>query len=131
MADDKLIHDLEAMDRGIKQPKATYAGDVYVGQPYVLVSEEDIALVGDKKNVVSVSPEFGILLGGKVSLSCMPAELAFGGGYWRLDPRHLSTLPSTTPTPLPLLTKAVPALLKAKKDIGGILKFLEGKSDIV
>jgi hypothetical protein len=131
MADDeKFIYDLESRDRSVKQPKMFYSGDAWVGQPYIAILEEDIAIVGDKTNVMTVNPTFGVLLGGRVSLSCMPDQLSFAGGYWRLDPRHLSTLPSTTPTPIPLLVKSTPLLLKAKDDLKGALGFLEAHSDL-
>lgn len=120
MAEDKLVHDLEAKEAKL-QPKTIYAGDQFVGQPYVVVDEKSASMVGGKTQVISVDPEFGILLGGKVSISCMPAEVSFGGGYWRLDPRHLSTVPSTTPTPIPLLKKAKPQLLQPKKDLENAL----------
>jgi hypothetical protein len=127
----RLIHDLETrQDPEAKQPKILYAGDQYDGQPYVVVTEEDIAIVGDKRSVIAVNPDFGILLGGRVSLSCMPDELMFGGGYWRLDPRHLSTVPSTTPTPIPLLVKSIPPLLNARSDISKSLDFMNSIAGI-
>lgn len=122
----RLIHDLEnRKDPSAKQPKIIYAGDQYDGQPFLIVSEEDIALVGDKKNVISVNPTFGVLLGGRVSISSLPDQTSYGGGFWRVNPLVLSTVPSTTPTPVPWLVKDTPELLKAKKDVKSSVNYIE------
>jgi hypothetical protein len=90
-----------------------------------LVSEDGIQLVGNDKQVISVSDVFGIGLSGPISLSAMPDNVSFGGGYWRIDERVLSTLPSTSPTPIPWLKKATPKLLASSKDLKSIVSDLE------
>lgn len=126
--DPTLVHDLENR-LGKKALKVMYAGDLYEGQPYLVVTEDEVILVGDSTNVVNVSPEFGAMLSGKISLSAMPDQISIGGGYWRFNPLLLSCIPSTTPTPIPTLVKADPELLRAKDDISGGLDFLNSFSD--
>jgi hypothetical protein len=87
--------DLENTSGALNQPKVIYAGDAYQGQPYIVVTEDGIILVGDANTVVNVGPEFGVLLSGKLSLSAMPDQIAIGGGYWRLNPLLTSCVPST------------------------------------
>jgi hypothetical protein len=118
MADDNTLKvEIDALeDKAALQPKLLHAGDQFAGQPYLLISEDAIALVGDDKNVVNVNPDFGVQIGGKVSLSAMPDQVSFGGGYWRVNPTVLSCLPSTTPTPVPWLVKSVPELLRGADD---------------
>jgi hypothetical protein len=89
--------DLENTSGALNQPKIIYAGDAYQGQPYIVVTEDNIILVGDSNNVINVGPDFGVLLSGKLSLSAMPDQIAIGGGYWRLNPLLTSCVPSTTP----------------------------------
>jgi hypothetical protein len=88
--------DLENTSGALNQPKVIYAGDAYQGQPYIVVTEDGIILVGDANTVVNVGPEFGVLLSGKLSLSAMPDQIAIGGGYWRLNPLLTSCVPSMT-----------------------------------
>ena len=90
--------DLENTSGALNQPKVIYAGDAYQGQPYIVVTEDNIILVGDQNTVINVGPDFGVLLSGKLSLSAMPDQIAIGGGYWRLNPLLTSCVPSTTPT---------------------------------
>lgn len=78
--------DLENTSGALNQPKAIYAGDAYQGQPYIVVTEDNIILVGDANTVINVGPDFGVLLSGKLSLSAMPDQISIGGGYWRLNP---------------------------------------------
>jgi hypothetical protein len=88
--------DLENTSGALNQPKVIYAGDAYQGQPYIVVTEDGIIIVGDANTVVNVGPEFGVLLSGKLSLSAMPDQIAIGGGYWRLNPLLTSCVPSMT-----------------------------------
>ena len=129
MADskDKLVYDLELKNSEpeAKQPKVIFAGDQYDGQAVLAIEEGDISMFASKSRGISVSEKFGVLIAGPIHFAAMPHELSFGGGYWRLDPRHLSVLASTTPTPIPLLVKAIPDLLRAKKDLGKIVDDLQ------
>jgi hypothetical protein len=127
--DPQLIHDLENR-LGKQALKVMFAGDDYEGQPYLIVTEDEIIIVGDSTQVVNVSPDFGTMLSGKISFSAMPDQISIGGGYWRFNPLLLSCVPSTTPTPIPTLVKADPELLRAKDDISGGLDFLTSFSDI-
>lgn len=126
--DPQLLHDLENKAGG-RALKVLFAGDEYEGQPYLIVTEDGVILVGDSTQVVNVSPDFGVMLSGKISLSAMPDQISIGGGYWRLNPLLLSCIPSTTPTPIPTLVKADPELLRAKSDISDSLDFLKFFSD--
>lgn len=110
--------------------KIIYAGTEAIGQPYLVVTEDGLALVGDKKKVVTVGSDFGLSLQGVMSLSAMPEQISFGGGYWRINPLVLSTVPSTTPTPVPWIVKSTPRLLAASGDITGAVSGLESLSDI-
>lgn len=77
-------------------PKYIHAGNQYQEQPHLYVDETGVALIGDRKHLIAVDPDFGVLLGGPVSLSTMPDQISFGAGYYRLNPLVLSTVPSTT-----------------------------------
>lgn len=124
------VLDLENTGGALNQPKVLYAGDAYQGQPYVVVTEDGIILVGDKNNVINVSPEFGIMLAGKISLSAMPDQIAIGGGYWRLNPLLTSCVASTTPTPIPTLVQSTPELLRSSSGISDCESSLLQYSDL-
>ena len=50
--------DLEGLiEQGLRQ-KVIYAGAEPTGQPYLIVTEDGIALVGDDSNVISLNPDF-------------------------------------------------------------------------
>lgn len=124
----QLVHDLENF-LGRLAPRALFAGDAYAGQPAVVVTEDEIVLAGSKSNVVRVDPEFGVSLSGKLSLAAMPDQISIGGGYWRLNPLLLTCIPSTTPTPVPVLVKSQPELLEGQDHLDGAESFLMGFSD--
>lgn len=130
MANDPLIVDTDnKQDPKALQPKVVYAGDVWEGQPYVAVLENGINLSASKTSGVALSDKFGVTLSGPISLSTMPDQIQIGGGYWSFNPLLLSCIPSTTPTPVPLLKKTVPRLLKAKDDISSIKQAIIANSD--
>lgn len=124
----QLVHDLENFI-GRLAPKALFAGDQYNGQPSVVVTESEIVLAGNQTTVVRVDPEFGVQLSGKLSLSATPDQIAIGGGYWRFNPLLLACLPSTTPTPIPVLVKSQPALFDGQNQMGDAETFLMSFSD--
>jgi len=129
MADLKtLVHDLENF-LGKLTPKAWFAGAEYRGQPAVIVTQDEIVLAGNKSNVVRVSPQFGVQLAGPISFTATPDQIAIGGGYWRFNPLLLTCLPSTTPTPIPVLIKSQPALMEGKDQGDAAESFLMGFSD--
>jgi hypothetical protein len=129
MADLKtLMHDLENF-LGKLTPKAWFAGEEYNGQPAVIVTADEIVLAGNRSNVVRVSPDYGVQMAGPLSLSAMPAQIAIGGGYWRFNPLLLTCLPSTTPTPIPVLVKGTPPLLEGKDQGDDAESFLMSFSD--
>lgn len=130
MSSTSLTHDLENSQGALNQPKVIYAGDAYQAQPYLIVTEDEIILVGDHANVINVSPEFGVYLSGKLSLSAMPDQIAIGGGYWRLNPLLTSCVPSTTPTPVPTLVPATPELLRSSSSVSSCEQDLLSNSDI-
>jgi len=125
-----LVLDLENSAGALDPSKVVYAGDAYHGQPYVVVTEDGIILVGDQNTVVNVGPDFGVLLSGKLSLSAMPDQISIGGGYWRLNPLLTSCVPSTTPTPIPTLVAATPELLRSKSSISDCESSLLQYSDL-
>ena len=130
MSSQSLVYDLENQDGTYElQPKSLYAGDSYQGQPSVAVTEDEIILVGDSNNVIRVDPDFGVLLSGNLSLSAMPQQVSFGGGYYRLNPLLLTCLPSTTPTPIPTLVKDTPNLLTGSDTLASCMSFLTSNSD--
>lgn len=133
MADDPMVIDLECMGEQAqkKQPKVIYAGDAYEDQPVFVITEDFISLVGDPTDVIAVSQKYGITLSGRISLSCLPNQLSFGGGFWRLDPRHLSTLASTTPTPIPLLVKSKPLLFSGQEEVSDSLNWVGQKLGVL
>lgn len=126
----KLIHDLENR-LGLRQLKILFAGDEYTGQPFLAVTNDEVVMVGDKNNVVRVDADYGVMLSGKVSLAATPDQIAVSGGYWRLNPLLLSTVPSTTPTPVPTLVKATPDLLQGKDAFKGGLDYLKSFTTFV
>jgi hypothetical protein len=72
--------DLESLLSESLRQKVIYAGAESVGQPYLIVTEDGIALVGDESNVISLNPDFGINLSGRIALACMPDQISMGGG---------------------------------------------------
>ena len=112
------------------QPKALYAGDVYQGQPGMVVTEDEINLWSDAGTAIHLDSQFGILLAGKLSLSAMPDQISIGGGYWRFNPMLLSCVPSTTPTPVPVLVRSTPEPLKHSAAIGAAHSYLVANSDM-
>ena len=125
-----LAHDIENAAGVPLQPKTVYAGDVYQGQPCVVVAQDEINIVGDENTAIHLDPIFGVLLSGKLSLSAMPDEISIGGGYWRLNPMLVSCVPSTTPTPIPVLVQSTPELFKHAKAISGAHDYMMANSDI-
>lgn len=118
-------------DPNKRQPKIIFAGDQWEdGMPYVLITEDAIVIMGDKHMAINASKEFGTLISGKVSLSAMPNQISFCGGYWRLNPQLLSTVPSTTPTPVPWLVKAIPELFRGREGVQNALSLATEHSDI-
>lgn len=130
MAFDPLVVDTDNRENPkALQPKVLYAGDEWQGQPYLVVNESGINMVGDKTHGLVCDNKFGITIGGSVSFSMMPDQISIGGGYYRLNPLLLSCLASTTPTPIPTLVKDTPNLLKAKDDVQSSRDLLISNSD--
>jgi len=130
MATNPLVVDTEnQQDPKALQPKVIYAGDVWEGQPYIAVQEEAINLTPSKTVGIAMSDKFGVTLSGPISFSTMPDQILMGGGYWGLNPLLLSCIPSTTPTPVPVLVKTTPRLLKAQSDISDARNAVIANSD--
>jgi len=68
-------------------------------------------LVGSASKVLAISAKYGIGLQGALSLGANPDQISIAGGYWRINPLVLSTLPSTSVTPIPWLIKAIPSII--------------------
>lgn len=132
--------DLEAQTdyAGKSSPKMIYAGNVPlgdsstgIGQPYLVVAEDYIALVANSSKVLALSPKYGIGLQGPISFAAMPDQISVGGGYWRINPLVLSTLPSTTVTPIPWLVKSTPALLQGQDELSSAVSSAESGLGLV
>lgn len=131
MANDPLIIDTDnRADTKPLQHKTMYAGDAWEGQPYVSVQEDSILLAASKTAGIAISDKFGVTIGGKLSLATSPDQLQIGGGYWTFNPLILSCVPSTTPTPVPMLVKSTPRLLSAQPDVQGAVDNLISNSDV-
>jgi len=129
MASIQINHDLDNNDNSL-QPKAIYAGDVWNGQPALIATADDIIMAADPTDaVIDLSSEFGVLISGKLSLSATPDDITIGGGYWKLNPLLTTCMPSTTPTPIPVLVKCTPALLSAADDLQSAFSELSQFSD--
>lgn len=130
MSSNPLLIDVEGRQpTSVLQPKVTYAGDEWGDQPYTAVQQDSINLVAGKTSGIAMSDQFGVTIGGKLSISMMPNQISMGGGYWRVNPLILSCVPSTTPTPIPFLIKDTPRLLQAASDISSSLGSLISQSD--
>lgn len=130
-SNDPLIIDTDnRQDTKPLQPKTMYAGDAWEGQPYISVLEDSIVISASKTAGIAMSDKFGVTIGGKLSLATSPDQLQIGGGYWTFNPLILSCLPSTTPTPIPMLVKATPRLLQAQPDVKGAVDNLYANSDV-
>lgn len=131
MSTTPLTYDLENQD-GLydKQPKMLFAGDLYDGQPTVVVTEDEVILAGDSNNVIRVDPDFGVLLSGQISFSATPDQISIGGGFWRLNPLLLTCIPSTSATPIPTLVKSSPQLLDGASALSSCMDLLTSFSDI-
>jgi hypothetical protein len=128
MASIQINHDLDNNDNSL-QPKAIYAGDVWNGQPAMVATDEDLILWADQTDaVIDLNAEFGVMISGKVSLSATPDDITIGG-YWKLNPLLTTCMPSTTPTPIPVLVKCTPALLSAADDLTSAFSELSQLSD--
>ena len=60
----------------------------------------------------------------------LPDPIFLGGGYWRLNPLLISCVPSTTPTPVPVLVKSTPALFAGSDAVSSALSYLKQNSDL-
>ena len=108
-------------DPTLGQPKLIYSGDEWTGQPYENIREDGISLVADLTDAIHVTPDYGIQLSGRLSLSAMPDQVLFGGGYFAINPLVLTCLPSTTPTPVSWLVKTTPPILDGFGCLGDAL----------
>lgn len=118
---EKYIDLFGLQDEEGRRLKVLAPGDEIDGQPYVYVDDTGVYLVGGLRNVVSVDPEFGVVLSGPIKLSANPDQIDIGGGYWKFNPMLLSMVPSSTPTPVPTLVKNTPKLVKGKRELKNIL----------
>ena len=125
-----LVHDIENAAGVPLQTKTLYAGDVYQGQPCVVATQDEINIVGGQNTAIHLDPIFGVLLSGKLSFSALPDEISIGGGFWRFNPMLLSCVPSTTPTPIPVLVQSTPELFKNAKSVSSAHDYLMANSDI-
>lgn len=103
------------------QPKVFHAGEKYIGQPYLVLTQDDIRLSAGLNNGLTVDNLFGTTIQGPISLSETPDHISVGGGYWRINPLVMTCIGSSAATPVPWLVKSEPNLVKQKKNLGGIL----------
>jgi hypothetical protein len=114
---DDFIFDLDNVSKEPNQPKSIYAGDVYGGQPSVTVTNDGIWLAGSKTSVINITDEYGVHLTGNISLSANPNQISIAGGYWVFNPMIVSCIPSTSATPIPVLVRSTPHLLKSQNSL--------------
>lgn len=112
------------------QPKVIYAGDVWNNQPYVAIQQNSINLYGSQPNGIVITDKFGTTISGPISFSTMPDQIAMGGGYWRFNPLLLSSIPSTTATPVPVLVASTPQILASQSDLSNARSGIISKSDV-
>lgn len=126
--------DVEAQEeyKGKLSPKIFYAGDkptgdesTGIGQPYVVVAEDYVAIVASSGKVLSVNPNYGLSLSGPMALAASPDQVTFAGGYLKINPTVMSTLPSTSATPIPWVIKGTPPLLEGSDDLSSSTSFAE------
>ena len=107
------------------QPKLLHAGDEYVGQPYLLVTDQAVALIGTPNSGGVADAPFGIGLHGRLSITEAPDRVSFAGGYWRINPMVLSCIGSSAALPVPWLIPSTPELIKAAKDMKALVQKVE------
>jgi hypothetical protein len=107
-------------------PRVLQAGEEDAGQPYLLMTGQDIRMSAGTKNGISIDETFGTTIQGPISLSEAPENISFCGGYWRLNPMVLTGVASSAATPVPMLVNAKPKLMEAKKGMSGVLGGLMG-----
>ena len=123
MAEPKSDRLYELMDPSI--PRLLHSGDDWDGQPYVYIDDNGVEVSAGKSDRgdkgVSVTSEFGTQITGPMSFAEMPQSIAFGGGYWRMNPLLLTCIGSSAAMPMPVLIYSTPNILKAAKDMKGIV----------
>lgn len=104
-------------------PKLIHAGDVYDGEPYIWVGRDRLVFCGGAgggsetlEEGITIDPEFGTHIQGRMSFSAMPQQISFGGGYYRLNPLHLACIGSSAALNIPWLVWDRPEMLKQEKD---------------
>lgn len=107
------------------QPKIFHAGDDWVGQAYVAISEDNIILAGDLNSGITVSAEYGVGLSGQVSITTTPDQVSFCGGYWRINPLMLASIGSSSALPMPWLVPGTPQLIASAKGMASAVSGME------
>ena len=105
------------------QPKLIHAGDEWLGpdHPHLLATDDSLRLMGNLKNGMTIDPEFGTMLQGKVFISESPENISFAGGYWRMNPMLLASFGSMAAMPVPFVVADVPNLLQDANDIDDLV----------
>ena len=119
-------YDLQNFNRKSDPVKVFHAGDIYNGQPTLSLADDSIRITGGLDQTINISDKFGIYItGNTISLSATPEKILIGGGYWTLNPLLLTSIPSTSATPIPTLIPNTPPLLGSSSDITSICSKLE------
>jgi hypothetical protein len=108
------------------QPKVFTAGDDNVGQPYIVVMDTAIGIIGDPNTGIIVDPNYGVSLVGNVFVTQSPGGISFGGGYWRMNPQQMSCIGSSAAAPVPFMVPSTPSILQASNGITTCMNMLEG-----
>jgi hypothetical protein len=118
-------------------PKVIHAGsgsagdpDLGFGQAYIALREDLISIVADLNTVISVTSLLGITLSGPISFGAMPDQISYGAGYWRINPLVLTSIPSTTATPIPWLLPSTPKLVTGQSEMDDAMSLLRSFSDM-
>jgi len=85
-----------------------HAGDSATEKATIYVIDEAIvAASADGKNSVAITNDWGTCIQGPVSFMQYPSEIRVAG-LWKINPLVLTSLPSTTYTPIPWLRQSIP-----------------------
>ena len=104
------------------QPRLFHAGDQWLGpdHPHIVIRDDAIRLIGSLDAGMTIDPDFGTFIQGKMSFSDTPDNISFSGGYWRINPMVLASVGSMAAMPVPFLVPDEPELLQSIKDLVSI-----------
>lgn len=112
---------------GEQQPKLLHAGETWTSEPYIWIAEDRLVLSAGAGNQaesleegISIDPQFGTHIQGRLSISGMPQQVSMCGGYFRLNPLLLASIGSSAALNIPTLVWDEPELMKSQSDFEGL-----------